>query len=280
MAEACLVVTDMDGTLLNHHDYRVDAAIPMLQQLEQMAIPVIFNTSKTHAELLELVEQLDNRHPFIVENGSAIFIPQDYFPSACLPQGSEISMVSGYHILRLGDTVQTIQAYLDKVKPPAINFVDCPLEQAMQLTGLSEQQAQSARDRQFSIPLWFEDPAQEQQFSEQAGAAGFGILRGGRFLHVLGRCDKGQSMRILQRLYHDCRHTDYQVIALGDSPNDLLMLQQADIPVVVNSPSSARIELQHERRLDSELQAPEGWVEGVQAALNQISITMRGAENG
>ena len=277
MAEACLVVTDMDGTLLNHHDYRVDAALPMLRQLEQRAIPVIFNTSKTYAELLELVQQLDNRHPFIVENGSAIFIPQAYFSADCLPGGAESDDASGYYILRLGETLQTIQDFLDRIQPPAVNFVECSLQQAMQLTGLGQQQAQAARQRQFSIPLWFEDPDAEAQFSEQALAEGFGILRGGRFLHVLGRCDKGQSMRVLERLYQDCHHRHYKIIALGDSPNDLLMLQQADIPVVVNSPSSARIELQHERRLDSEQQAPEGWVEGVQAALNQISITMRGA---
>ena len=275
MPERCLVVTDMDGTLLNHHDYRVDAARPMLAKLQQASIPVIFNTSKTLAELLELVRQLDNQHPFIVENGSAIYIPRDYFPPSCMPAQVKPSQIApDYLVLVMGMELDAIQAFVDRVQPAAINFIDCTLEQAMQLTGLDRRQVESARSRQFSIPLWFSDTADEQDFAEQAIAAGFGVLRGGRFLHVLGSCDKGKSMLALRRLYRDCAQTGYTLIALGDSPNDLLMLQQADIAVLVKSPSSATVALDHSCRIDTAQTAPEGWVEGVQAALNQLSITL------
>ena len=274
MPERCLIVTDMDGTLLNHHDYRFDAALPMLAKLQQASIPVIFNTSKTEAELLELVEQLDNHHPFIVENGSAIYRPRDYFPANCLPpQAKPSQSAPNYLVLVLGVEVDAIRALLDRIQPAAINFIDCTLEQAMQLTGLDRRQVESARSRQFSIPLWFSDTADEQDFAEQASAAGFAVLRGGRFLHVLGLCDKGKSMLALQRLYQECEQTSYTLISLGDSPNDLLMLQQADIAVVVQSPSSATLALDHPCRIDTAQAAPEGWVEGVQAALDQISIT-------
>ncbi|MDB4298363.1 mannosyl-3-phosphoglycerate phosphatase, partial [bacterium] len=45
-----VVVTDLDGTLLNHDNYRADEALPILACLAQLGIPVIANTSKTRAE--------------------------------------------------------------------------------------------------------------------------------------------------------------------------------------------------------------------------------------
>ena len=32
--------TDLDGTLLNHDDYRYDAAIPVIQKLQQAGVPI------------------------------------------------------------------------------------------------------------------------------------------------------------------------------------------------------------------------------------------------
>ena len=74
-----IIFTDLDGTLLDHYSYSFEAAIPMLGKLEDLGIPVIPITSKTFAEVSRLRDQLNNRHPFIVENGAAIAIPKNYF---------------------------------------------------------------------------------------------------------------------------------------------------------------------------------------------------------
>lgn len=75
-----LVFTDLDGTLLNHHNYSVEAALPCIQKLHQLDIPVIFNTSKTFHESVELQKLLQINAPFIVENGSSIYIPHSVSP--------------------------------------------------------------------------------------------------------------------------------------------------------------------------------------------------------
>jgi len=264
-----IVVSDMDGTLLNHHDYQVQAALPMLDQLEQAGIPVVFNTSKTFAELKGWVSLLNNKHPFIVENGSAIYIPENYFPQGFLTE--EISSVkneSGYQVIVTGIEIQPIQHYLNTVKPDAIDFTQCSLQQAMGITGLSETDATAAQTRQFSVPLMFKDDVKQLTFAKKAEQDGFGILKGGRFLHVLGACDKGSSMQILKNLYASCHQKTYAMIVLGDSQNDVAMLRQADIPVVVKSPSSQSIKLDHPRKIKTQNEAPEGWVEGVTLALN------------
>ncbi len=266
-----LIFTDMDGTLLNHHDYDYAAAVPLLASLQQQNIPVILNTSKTFAELEQWVATLRLKHPFIVENGSAIFIPLDYFaPDMVERHLPEATVHRGYLLKTIGQPLNVLNDYVQAVEPQAINFTTCSLEQAMDITGLAENEARQAQTRQFSVPLYFEDRQAEKTFVSKAEKDGYNCLRGGRFVHLQGHCDKGHSMLLLKQLYQAQAPLDYGLIALGDSPNDLAMLEQADIAVVVKSPGSARIKLEHRESVILTTQgAPEGWVEGVTRALNQ-----------
>ena len=68
--------SDLDGSLLDHYSYSFDAALPAVNALEELDIPLILVSSKTRAEILAVREQLANRHPFIVENGADVFVPQ------------------------------------------------------------------------------------------------------------------------------------------------------------------------------------------------------------
>ena len=271
MIEYWLVVTDLDGTLLNHHDYSVDAALPRLKQLQQQQIPVILNTSKTFQELRKIVRDLNIPHPFIAENGSVIYVPEHYFmDSIAVAQKSVEAGQLKYHEIRLGIELDTIQNFIHQYKPDAVNFIDCALEQAIEITGLTRAEALAARERHFSVPLMFADAEQERQFSAQAQAEGFGTLKGGRFLHVQGAVDKAQALKVLKQLFSDNFKTEIGVLVLGDGANDLTMLEQADIAVVVHSPSSRQIELVRTDAIYTQQQAPEGWVEGVDRAFELI----------
>lgn len=275
MFDSCLVVSDMDGTLLNHHDYSFEAARPLLKQLEKAAIPVIFNTSKTFAELKDWVALLKNRHPFIVENGSAIYIPTGYFSEKFLLDSQpDYSSLEGYQVLLTGIDIQQIRVFIDTFSPAAIDLSSCSLQQAIEITGLTVPEARAAQDRQYSVPLLFDDADQQKAFTHEAKKAGFGILQGGRFLHILGQCDKGHSMQILKKLYEDYYQKKFALVVLGDSPNDLAMLQQADIPVIVQSPSSDLINFSHHSLIKTLTDAPQGWVDGVSAALDKIQIKL------
>lgn len=62
-----LLFTDLDGTLLDHHDYDYSAALPAISELNAQGIPWIMTTSKTAAEVIELKQEIDNPYAFIVE---------------------------------------------------------------------------------------------------------------------------------------------------------------------------------------------------------------------
>ncbi|MDO8862561.1 HAD hydrolase family protein [Haliea sp. E1-2-M8] len=79
MSRLLLVFSDLDGSLLDHRDYSFRAALPGLEALREREIPLIFCSSKTRAEIEPLRARLDNRDPFIVENGAAVFIPRGSF---------------------------------------------------------------------------------------------------------------------------------------------------------------------------------------------------------
>ena len=62
-----IVFTDLDGTLLDHHSYSWRAASPAMAKLAANGIPLIFNSSKTAAEMRHLQNAMGIRAPFIVE---------------------------------------------------------------------------------------------------------------------------------------------------------------------------------------------------------------------
>ena len=90
MSPLLLVFSDLDGSLLDHHDYSFGAALPAIEALRQRGVPLILCSSKTRAEIEPLRARLDNRDPFIVENGAAVFIPcgsLEQIPPDCRPHG-------------------------------------------------------------------------------------------------------------------------------------------------------------------------------------------------
>jgi mannosyl-3-phosphoglycerate phosphatase len=70
-----ILFSDLDGTLLDHDDYRWQAAGPALDRLKAARIPLVLNSSKTMAEIRALRDELGNTDPFIVENGAESVAP-------------------------------------------------------------------------------------------------------------------------------------------------------------------------------------------------------------
>jgi len=258
-----VISTDMDGTLLGHDSYDCTPALPLLDKLSKADIPVILNTSKTAAEIQSWQQSLGLRLPAIVENGSAIVTPRGPPES---PQEPEL------HIY--GASMVDLEAFLEELSPPGINFLTCALEIATGLTGLQGTALAAARDRRFSIPLKFFDLVAAKRFSEAAQARGLQCVQGGRFFSLQGQCDKGTTLKHLINRYQQAWQSKVTVIALGDNHNDLGMLNNADVPVVVKSLSGHLVTVPGPITIYTDNSAPDGWVEGVTRALATLSIQL------
>jgi mannosyl-3-phosphoglycerate phosphatase family protein len=265
-----IVVTDLDGTLLDHDNYSFDAAKPALAQLAQQHIPVIINSSKTAAEIKVLRHALKNTHPFISENGSAISIPEhyDYSLSNKNTNNIQASNLSSESII-LGtprsDILKTIENICLDFPFQFTQYHRCNINDIVRLTGLSADEAKLSSQRDYSEPLqWLGSDAEKADFITRIEQRGLHILQGGRFMHVMGLTDKGQANERLYDLYSEHNSTPIKSIALGDSHNDIAMLQAADIAVVVRSPHNALPEFHHPNKIISQHYGPDGWNESIQ----------------
>ncbi|OIO69161.1 MAG: hypothetical protein AUJ57_09535 [Zetaproteobacteria bacterium CG1_02_53_45] len=232
-----LIATDLDGTLLDHHTYSYAPAIPALALCRKLHIPVIFNTSKTRLETLRLRSQLNNPHPYIIENGSAVVIPEGYF--ADMPQqchASEHDWICCFGLTRK-EILLRLEVSNSRHMFKYSGFSDWSAAEISEKTGLPLQSAQEAGQRDYSEPiLWQDDAGKLGEFKTLLHQHGLKLLQGGRFLHVLGETDKGRSLNWLKALYAAAPDREISMIALGDSANDTDMLEAADIAVVVRSP--------------------------------------------
>ncbi|WP_448212616.1 HAD-IIB family hydrolase [Colwellia sp. MEBiC06753] len=236
-----LVFTDLDGTLLDHYDYSVKAALPTLAALKFLNIPIIANTSKTEQEVTKLYQQLDIISPFIVENGAAVYLPKSSI--ATQPQDTIerqdywLKVFSQPRAVYI-DLVQQLKADFSK---DFTCFSDMTDQAIANITGLSLPAAKLANQRQFGEPvLWQGNHSQKGAFINQAKSLGANVLEGGRFIHICDACDKGQAMNWLAGEYqHQFKQPNVTTIALGDSGNDIAMLEAADIAVQIKSPTHA-----------------------------------------
>ena len=263
-----LVVSDLDGTLLNHHDYAFDAAHIAIAELKDKGIPVVLNTSKTYAETVTIREQLGIGDPFIVENGSCLYLPIEQFdrPQDAVQRDGYWELVLGATQMKIDDALQ----HLDLDDDHCIRLSRCSVAQAVALTGLTEEQAEQAIAREFSEPLiWQAGEPALIELQQQLDRFGLTTLQGGRFLHIIGACDKGLATSLLAEQYND----DVSIIALGDSANDAAMLAEADIAIIVNSPSNHQLRKLVTADIQTDAPAPEGWKEGIKIALNRIYST-------
>lgn len=264
MLKDVLVFTDLDGTLLDHHTYSYTPALPMLRKLDFIKIPVIPNTSKTFAELIELRQQIGLEGPFIVENGAAIYIPINYFNT----QPNDTTSKNGYWVKEFSKPRAHWLSLIEELKSTFEgkfnHFSNMSNKEIMAATGLSAKQANLASTREFGEPiLWLGNEHTKNKFIQAIEQLEVTPLQGGRFLHLSGKCDKGKALVWLTQQFQKERRVQKCItIALGDGKNDVAMLEAADIAVQILSPANAPPLLSRQTDVyTSQFYGPSGWTE-------------------
>jgi mannosyl-3-phosphoglycerate phosphatase len=271
-ANRLVVFTDLDGTLLSHDDYDWSAARPALAALAERAVPLIFVSSKTRAEIEVWRARLGNRDPFVSENGGAIYAPRGYFLGAL----AGAAVVDRYDRVEFGMPVSELRAALAEMARETglalRGFGSMTVTEIAERTGLPATDAALAARREYDEPFVAEPPLDEAGAAALAAAArrrNLRLTRGGRFHHLLGANDKGIAARVLAEAFASPGEA-VVTLAVGDGANDLDLLRTVDRPIVVARPDGSHVpELRagvaHARFTRGA--GPEGFAEGVLAYL-------------
>lgn len=266
-----VIFTDLDGTLLDRDTYAWDAAEPAVQLLRDRGVPWVLVTSKTRAELEHWRRVMRNDHPFVVENGGAIFFPAGYFedvPGATRQNGDRV-------IVR-GESYDKLIAVLQRASLASQcrvrGFHDMTAEEVAAACHLSVEQAALAKQREYDEPFEIIDPERAEDLRAAIAAQGMKSVRGGRFQHVSGHHDKGCAVRLLTSLFRRSAGGRVTTVGLGDGLNDIPLLEAVDVPVVVRSADVDEILQQVPDALVAEHKGPRGWSDAVLKMVRNVPI--------
>ncbi len=230
-----IIFTDLDGTLLDYSSYSFEAALPALQLIKEKNIPLIICSSKTRKEIEHYRKKLYNLHPFISENGGGIFIPKGYFNFQLSDPRLVIEEDKQYYLIRLGAKYSDLRNALNELRTEGLDikgFGDMTVEEIASLTKLNKEDAKMAKERDFDEPFVFAGAIHELPLlSDAIKKKGFNHTQG-QFHHILGNSDKGKAVSILIDLFQK-EYSKVVTIAVGDSPNDIPMLEIVDHPIIV-----------------------------------------------
>ena len=268
-----IVLTDLDGTLLDHTSYSAAAASEALSKLAQLDIPCIFNTSKTFSEVVQLRRTLHNTSPFVCENGSALFIAKNNGQASPLSQ-----QLSDYNSEILGAPFADLLKVLHQARQLGFNFRsfnDMPASEVAAVTGLNEQDAWFAKQRSASEPLiWRGDEQQLSEFERFISQQKLRLVKGGRFYHLMGHSDKASAIDFFRNYYahvFSLAPTDIGVVALGDGDNDRAMLEASDYPIVIPAVENNTLTIKHPDSVTAQQPGPVGWNQEILNFIRQLT---------
>ncbi|XOV85115.1 MAG: HAD-IIB family hydrolase [bacterium] len=222
-----IVFTDLDGTLLDDR-YDLAGAAYMCNELYARGVLTIPVSSKTKAELAELKALFSYDAPLISENGAGIVWPE-YLQTSLLIHADRLQEAdcaaptkSYRQICEVLEQIRRSQSFNFS------GFAGMTAEEVALATALDVHSAALAKQRLASEPIiWRDESVRLADFRAHLRAHGLQLVSGGRFYHVMSPTDKGVAARAMMRIIAATCEAQLMVLACGDSPNDIPMLESA-----------------------------------------------------
>ncbi|WP_017326130.1 hypothetical protein [Synechococcus sp. PCC 7336] len=263
-----VVFSDLDGSFVAAENGRYAAVRPALDALERRSIPLISIGKGTRAELEAISRGLNVAHPMAIEDGGAVLVPEQYFPSSILDETWQRE--STYYVHSFGLPYSHLRRVLQDVRvqmqADIVGFGDWTEAELALALGLSPEAAHLAHQREFSEIFTYtgkrallEEEIERHHLQVQQLQTP--TLQG--LWYLTGNVERKGAVQSLLDCYQ--RHVgQVRSLGLGSYPHDLDWLRLMDRAIVV--PSSTASDLVPKREFDwleAPLPGPEGWNEAV-----------------
>jgi mannosyl-3-phosphoglycerate phosphatase len=256
LVDQVAIFSDLDGTLIDHETYSAQTVAPVVRRLRDRAIPICICSSKTRKEIELYRSRLGIDSPFISENGGAVFFRDEIIEF-------------GVPYLKL---VQALREARRELSIPLRGFHELSASKLSEVSGLPLDEAELALKREYDEAFWIDgDLGLIHSLRERLKAAGLRITSGARFFHLTGNHDKGTAVELLAARLREGT-PGLRIIGIGDSVNDVPLLQRVDEPFLVRRPDG-----RHDDRVTQAVPGvrrtegigPEGWVEAATPLLQR-----------
>jgi len=139
--------------------------------LDHRGVPAVWLTSRSRLQFDDARRKHGHTHPFIAEDGCAVYLPEDYFH---LRPQSQASQTGKAPTLRLGrftcipiaerlpaaaDALQTLS---EDTAVPVVTLRSLSPRELIQNTGLAQREAELARQRDFDDVFFFAGVSEEE----------------------------------------------------------------------------------------------------------------------
>ena len=225
MTRPWIVFTDLDGTLLDARDFSWEPARPTLRRLREREALVVPITSKTLGETVRIADELGLRGPLVVESGGGI-----------ARRAGAGWLVEGRGVV--ATRILELLPELERRSGSRLRlFSEMPDAEAASLSGLSGDELDRSRRRQFDVP--FTTDASIAAIAAAAEEFGLSVQTGDRFHHLCGRFGKASAVReIVAEATRESGRTPL-VIALGESALDAEFVVLADVRIAIPRPGGS-----------------------------------------
>ena len=255
-----IIFTDIDGTLIESVPTNYDLSLNIVTEVKKMKIPLILCSSKTRLEQIRIRKLLGLKDPYIVENGGAIIIPNNYF-SRSLNGKSKIEVND--EVIGLGLASQQIKIKLNEIRDRHhLSFKgvsDLSLNEISKITGLNANALKGIKKREYGETILVIDQKEKIMLCDEVEKFGLRVIHGGRFFDVTGGNDKGSAMKVLVDLFKKHCNNNITTFAIGDSRNDEPMFEIADFPMLVKNQKGKWIDTNIQNIIKLDGIGPKGW---------------------
>ena len=244
-----LIFSDIDNTLLQsyiikegeiYHIEEYGEIKEIVQRLRKNHIPLVLCSSKTRVEQEKIRKYLEIEDPFIVENGGAIYIPENYFPIDLEELGLSINRINKYLVIELGKSYNRIIENLQEIREIShLEFIavhDLSLPELAQKVGITKNDAKLMASREYSETVLEININELDNLKKILNDRGLRILQGTRYNTISSLHDKGSAISILKKLYAmKFEKEQIESIGIGDAHNDIPMFENVDKPFLVRN---------------------------------------------